>query len=409
MARLLIFVWDEPGQCQLEVMTSTLTAHLHRHDTYHSWFEVQADKIQRRTIHDPTTLRLQPTTFGSVCSTDWQLEIGKTPSPLSWDCFRFGILQRSTGFSFFASMDHLNADSSMIAILMHEIHAQYRATALGQTAPQLRKSNRYLDYCADQSERLSSMNLSNPEVSAWLDFLLRHEGRMPSFPLPLGVLEDRSLAEHIDLEILDDENMRKFEASCELWGARVIGGLLASAAITERELTGSKRYSVVTPTSMRKSPGAFRMSGWCMGLVPIDFDTDSQTAQELALMAQQNYEKRLDLARVPIERVLELASEVPAIRPVATGGVMLSYMDLRRFPLNTQIAKDWHATNGRIFINQGMAAQVSLWLFRTACGLSLTLAYPANETARSSMKLYADAFKSACRQVVAELISPKHG
>ena len=76
---------------------------------------------------------------------------------------------------------------------------------------------------------------------------------------------------------------------------------------------------------------------------------------------------------------------------------MLSYMDVNVAPLSAHIAREWHQANGRVYINQGIAAQVAIWLFRTQRGLSLTAAYPANETARASMHRYVEAFASECR------------
>lgn len=399
MARLLIFVWDETGQCDLEIMGELITAHVQRHDTYHSRFTLIDDVIQRHALADPGPLQMVATTLGVTTSEEWQIHIGNTPSPLSWDCFRFGVLQRSTGFTCFASIDHLHADSSAISLLMTEIQARYRLAIHGQTLPALRPAGRYLDYCTAQRERAAAMTLTNAKVSEWISFLYRNGGRMPRFPLPLDVLEDRCRSEHVHLNLLDASAMNAFESACKISGVRIIGGLLASAALAERELTGETHYSVVTPSSTRKSPKSYRMSGWCMGLVPIDFSVDRLSFADAALRAQHNFDDRLDLASLPIERVLELAASSPNISPAATGGVMLSFMDMERFPMDSHMPQAWHEANGRVFINQGMAAQVAIWFFRTQRGLSLTMAYPQNAVARSSMHRYVEELKIILRQV----------
>jgi hypothetical protein len=86
---------------------------------------------------------------------------------------------------------------------------------------------------------------------------------------------------------------------------------------------------------------------------------------------------------------------------------MLSYMDVNVPPLSAQIAREWHQANGRVYINQGIAAQVAIWLFRTQRGLSLTAAYPANETAHTSMHRYIKAFADACRRA-ADALMPSY-
>jgi hypothetical protein len=223
--------------------------------------------------------------------------------------------------------------------------------------------------------------------------------------LPLAALEDSCHAEYHRVDILDDPVMTAFESACYASRARVIGALLACAALTERELTGRSRYSVVTPTTTRRSPQAFGTTGWCVGVVPIDFEVQERTFPELARIAQRNFDERLRLASVPIELVLELAVGLPTIRSVATGGVMLSYIDANFSSFGAQVAREWQQANGRVYINQGMAAQVALWFFRTQRGLSLTAAYPANGTARASMHRYVEAFAGVCRRAADALIS----
>jgi hypothetical protein len=404
MARLLVVVWDEPGRCDLRAMTHVVTAHLRRHDTYHSWFEERGEAIVRHSLADPAAIQMEPSTLGEVTAQDWQEHVMATPAPFAWDCFRFGILQRASGFTFFASIDHLHADATVIAFLMAEIRSAYRAVLDGETTRQFGPPGSYLDYCTSQRQRAATTTLADPEVKEWIAFLLRNNGRMPSFGLPLAVLEDRCQAEYAHVDILDDTVMARFESACNASGARVIGGLLACAALTERELAGRSHYSVVTPTTTRRSPQAFRTTGWCVGVVPIDFDVQERTFPELAFIAQRNFDERLSLANVPIELVLELAARLPTIRSVATGGVMLSYMDVNVPPLSAHIAREWHQANGRVYINQGMAAQVTIWFFRTQRGLSLTAAYPANGTARASMHRYVEALSGACRRAADALI-----
>lgn len=402
MSRLLIVVWDEQGQCDHRVMTEVITNHLRRHDTYHSWFEKKDNAIFRHVLKDPETIAMEPSTFGEATAEDWQRLIADTPGSFEWDCFRFGILQRATSFTCFACIDHLHADSSVIAFLTEEIHSCYGSLLAGNGLPTLAQPGRYVEYCSAQHQRAANMTLSDPSVSAWVSFMLRNDGRIPTFPLPLGTLEDRSLAEYLHEQILDDIEVTRFESLCYTAGARMIGGLLACAAQTDGELTGNTRYSVITPTTTRKSAQSFRMTGWCMGVVPIDFEIGQCAFPELAVKAQDTFNSRTALARVPIERVFELTAHLHQIRPLATGGVMLSLMNMNRFALNANIASNWHNANGRSFINQGSAAQVGLWFFQTKRGLTLTAAYPSNPIARASMKDYVEALKASCRRVVNE-------
>ena len=404
MARLLVVVWDEAGRCDLRAMTHVVTAHLRRHDTYHSWFEERGEAIVRHVLTNPAAIEMDCSTLGEVSAEDWQEHVIATPAPFAWDCFRFGALQHTTGFTCFASIDHLHADATVVAFLMAEIRSAYRAVRDGQTSLQFGPPGSYLAYCSSQRQRAAATTLADPEVKEWIAFLHRNDGRTPSFALPLGVLEDRYQAEYVHVDVLDDAVMAAFESACHASGARVIGGLLACAALTERELAGRLRYSIVTPTTTRRSAPGFRTTGWCVGLVPIDFEVQERTFAQLAFTAQRNFDERRGLAHVPIELVLELAAGLQTIRPVATGGVMLSYMDANFPPRSAHVARELQQGNGRGYINQGMAAQVALWFFRTHRGLSLTAAYPANATARTSMHRYVKTLTGACRQAADALM-----
>jgi hypothetical protein len=401
MARLVIVTWEVTGRCDVRAMTHVINAHLRNHDTYHTRFEETDGRIVRRVLADPASLQVAATPMGTVTAETWRQHVAATPGPFDWDCFRFGILQRASGFTFFACIDHVHADATVVAFLLEDIHNRYRAIQDGDAPPRQPPPGRYLDYCRTQRARTASLTLSDAPVADWIDFLRGNGGRMPPFPLPLGELDDRSLAEHVRVDILDPAEATQFEAACRASGARFVGGLFACAALTEHALCGSRRYSVVTPATPRRTAEESSTSGWCMGVVPIDFDVDTSSFPETARRAQRCFDERLHLCTVPIERVLELAAPLPDIRPVATGGVMVSYIDANLPPLGAHVARDWHALKGRVYINPGLIAQVGLWFFRTQAGLSLTAAYPANDTARASMERYLDSLRRACRRVAA--------
>ncbi len=409
MARLLIVVWEEPGQCDIQAMSDVVTQHLRRHDTYHSRFEELGADILRRVFADPADIRMEPVTLGEVSAEEWQRHAAAVPSPHDWDCFRFGVLQRADGFTCFASIDHLHGDVSVIPLIMREIHAAYRALIDTGTPLRLPPPLSYLDYCTSQRERTTALTLADGDVAEWLSFFHCNGGRMPAFPLPLGVQEDRCVAEYAEMKILDGPAANAFEAACDRAGARMIGGLLACAAMTERYVSGRARYGVVTPVSTRKSPQAFRSAGWCMGVVPVDLEHGAKAFPELAAEVQRIFEARLPLASVPVERVLELAAGMPSIRPAVTGGVMLSFNDMSRPPLSPQVERAWEKTGGRIHFNPGMSAQVAMWLFRTPRGLTLTAAFPANDTARRSLQRYLGCFAETCRAVAGVAGPPSGG
>mgnify|MGYP006177461721 CR=1 FL=1 len=94
---------------------------------------------------------------------------------------------------------------------------------------------RYMDYCTNQRLRTAKMTLADPGVAEWVAFLQRNRGRMPAFPLALGLLEDRCLADYVTLDILDHTGAAAFAYACEASGARMLGVGLVAAAGGEHE------------------------------------------------------------------------------------------------------------------------------------------------------------------------------
>lgn len=400
MARLIVIAWEEPGVCDLRAMGHLIDAHLRRHDTYHGWFAEAGGRIVRHVVPDPSVLRLAAVTLGEVGPAEWRRHATDVPGPFAWDCFRFGVIQRASGFTFFASVDHVLMDPTLVVTLLDEIHRRYRALADGAAPQRVEPAGSHGAYARAQRERAATLTLDTPEVGEWIAFLRRQGGRMPAFPLALGVREDRVLGEWLEAELLDAADAERFVAACRGTGARTLGGLFACAALAERTLAGTTRYGVVTPTTTRPPGDGARTAGWCMGIVPVDLATEGRGFGALAREAQGTFDDRARLARVPIERVLELAAELPEIRPVATGGVMLSYMDADLPPFSAHAAADWAACDPRMYVSRGMAAQIGLWVGRSHRGMTLTAAFPAGPVARASMERYVAALRDACRRVV---------
>ncbi|MFO1541038.1 MAG: condensation domain-containing protein [Chloroflexota bacterium] len=399
MARVLVFAWDAPGTCDMRAMGHVVEAHLRRHDAYHGWFADGDERIVRHVLPDPSAIRIEPVVLGETGPDGWRRIAAELPGPFAWDCFRFGVVQRASGFTFFASIDHVVIDSTVVVTLVEEIHRRYRAIADGEAPPRLDPAGSYLDHVRAQRAEMAHATLETPGVQRWIEVLRRHGGRMPAFPLPLGALEDRVPTAMTNAVLLDPDDADRFAAACRTAGARTLGGLFAAAALAERSLAGTTRYGVVTPTTTRRPGDGARTVGWCMGIVPIDLETDGQGFAALARTAQSVFDDRIQLAAIPIERVLELAVALPDIRPAATGGVMLSYMDIGLPPYNARSAAEWEALAGRVYLSPGMAAQVGLWVVRGRRGLTLTAAFPDTAIARASMEQYIAALRDACRSV----------
>lgn len=394
MARLLIPAWNIPGRCDIRAMTYVINAYLKRHDTYHSWFEFDdGDQLRRHTVDNPADLQFVATKHGEMTSSQWREHILDTPSPLQWDCFRFGVIQRADHFTFYASIDHVHADAMFMVALFVELHMNYAALVEGGAPLRLPEAGRYLDYCTRQRSYTSTLTLESPEVVDWTDYLLNNGGSLPKFPLPLGDPDVPCTGDLITVTLMDAHDTDRFEAVCAQAGVRFIGGVFACAAIAERELTGADTYRVITPTTTRSTPAEFMTTGWFTGIVPISVRVEGLSFTEVAKAAQGAFDSGMHMANVPIERVLELAEDVPGIRKPGAGVPMLSYLDIGLPPLNPVVMGQWQAQNGTLYTDLGAANQIGMWVNRRDTGTTITVAYPDNPVARESVAQYVDLMK----------------
>ena len=394
MARLLIPTWNSPGRCDIRAMTYVINAYLRRHDTYHSWFGFDGDdRLVRHTIANPADIGFVATKHGEMNAAQWRDHILETPSPLQWDCFRFGVIQRADHFTVYASIDHLHADAMFIVGLFVELQQNYATLVEGGVPIRLPEAGRYLDYCARQRDYTSGLTLQSPEVAEWIGFLEDNGGTLPKFPLPLGDPAEPCTGDLITVQLMDARETDRFEASCAAAGVRFIGGVFACAAIAERELCGVDVYNVVTPTTTRRSAAEFATTGWFTGLVPISVPVTGRSFIDVAKAAQGAFDDGMHLADVPIERVLELASPLPGIRKPGPGVPMLSYLDMGMPPLDPVVIGQWQERGGVLYTDLGAANQIGMWVNRRDAGTAVTVAYPNNAAARESVAQYVDLMK----------------
>lgn len=391
-SRLVIGSWDEPGQCDIRAMSYVINAHLRRHDTYRSWFEYQdADHIVRRTIPNPADIKFVPAQHGEMTPTEWRSHVLSTPGPLQWDCFRFGIIQRADHFTFYVIVDHVHTDPILMAVLYMEIHMMYAAVVGGAAPIQLPEPSGYDDYCIRQHHFTSALTLESPQVRTWIEYAEKNAGTLPEFPLPLGDPSESCGGDVMLVQLMDGQHTARFESACIESGARFIGGVFACAALAQYQLTGLETYYGLTPTDMRRTPAELMSTGWFTGMIPVAVPVAATSFGETARAAQASFDANTDLAKVPFDRVLELAPWLG--RPVR-GFPMLSYLDAGLPPLSAVVASQLEGVNAGTYSDGRTPAHVCFWVGRLYDETSVIAFYPNNPIARESVTRYVDAMKS---------------
>jgi mycolipenoyl-CoA---2-(long-chain-fatty acyl)-trehalose mycolipenoyltransferase / long-chain-acyl-CoA---trehalose acyltransferase len=398
MSRLLVAALDFPGQCDIRAMTYVINSHLRRHDTYRSWFEfTDTQHIVRRTIGDPADIELIPVEHGEMTSKQWQDYILTTPSPLEWDCFRFAIIQRDDQFTLCISIDHLHFDATFIGTIFLEIRSMYDVLMDGGVPIPLQQVASYEEYCLRERAYTSALTLESPGIREWIEFFESNDGSLPSFPLPLGDTSLLAAGGVLSLRLMDARQTAGFEAACTDAGARFSGGVFACAALAEYELTGARTYYAVTPAGTRSTAAEFVTSGWFIGHIPLTVPVGSSFS-ETARAAQGSFDSSTHLAKVPFERVLELAPWLT--KPPSRGGFpMLSFLDAGVPPLSAVIASQLGRANTRVFTDGKIAARVCMWVNKFHDETTMTASFPDNPIAHDSVARYLEAMKSMCIRV----------
>lgn len=390
MSRLCIGSWDMPGQCDTRVLTYVINAHLRRHDTYHSWFEfADDDRIVRRTVGDPSDIRLVPVKHGEMTTAAWRKHVLATPSPLQWDCFRFAIIQRPDGFTFSFIIDHLYIDAQFIGALGTEFYLMYNALAAGGGPVSLPAAGSYEDYCARQHGYTSALTLDSPPIRAWIDFFEQNEGTLPDCPVSLG--DGSGSCDLMFVRVLDERQTAAFESACLAGGARFSGGVFACAALAQYELTGAETYYGLIARDLRSAPTDFATIGWFTGFVPITIPVDPSSFGDTARAAQESFDSGKDLADIPFNRVLELA---PWLRMPQGRVPLLFHLDASSPPLSTIVNSNWSGSNLKIYHDGKVPARFDVRVNRYEKETQLIVFFPNNPVARESVTRYIETVKS---------------
>lgn len=389
LPRLMIVAWDIPGVCDIAAMTAAIEAHVRRHDAYHDWFEFDDGVFVRRMIEDPTEIEFAPVKFGYMTAEEVRNHaLSATPGTLDWDCFTFGIVEHADYFTFYASIDHLHIDGISAGLIFFDIHLMYHhlATCRDQDAQStLAPVSSYRDFARRQHELLADLTVSSPETRNWISFAQDADGDWPSFPLPLGDRLADNVGRFVTVELLDEVATEAFDTACCAAGARFVGGVLACAALAERELAGTDTYHGFTPYDTR-TPSIDAMTvGWFASLFPVTVPTGGGSFPEAAHAAQQSFDSAKHLADVPVSRVLELAAAAGiAIKPPTRPSMMMSYIDFRKIPVSALFDETNFGTYGDN-LNNG---EINVWINRHATKTTVTISYPDNAVARKSVHRY---------------------
>ncbi|MGB3332796.1 MAG: condensation domain-containing protein [Mycobacterium sp.] len=398
-SRQIIASCEVPGQCDVSAMDHALNAYLRRHDTFRSWFEEAGDGgFIRHEITDPADIEFAPVDHGRMTADEIRAHVVAIPSPLEWGCFTFGIIQSEGHFTFFAAMDHVHGDATLIGTTMLEANGMYSALSGGGSALTLPDAGSYGDFCIRERENTAALTVDSPGVRAWLDFAENNGDGFPEFPLPLGDPADSTRSDMSSELLMDAGQTDRFETACAAAGARFVGGLFACLALVEHEFTGALTYYGLTPRDSRTAADNFMMQGWFTGLIPITVPIAAASFSDASWAAQTCFDSGLDMAKVPYYRVLELA---PWLNWPQPNFPVSNFLHGGAAPLNAILAAGdmGLANNIGIYPDGRYSYQLTIYIFRYGEGTVMAIMHPDNPIAQKSATRYMEAMRSVCVRV----------
>ena len=398
-SRQIIASCEVAGQCDISAMDHAVNAYLRRHDTFRSWFEQTGDgEFIRHAINDPADIEFVPIDHGNMTIDQIHAHAVAIPTPLEWGCFTFGIIQNESHFTFFAAMDHVHGDATLIGTTMMEANGMYSALSAGGGTLTLPDAGSFDDFCVREHEYTSELTVDSPGVRAWIDFAEASSGGFPEFPLPLGDPRESTSSDMTSEILMDPAQTERFESACTAAGARFVGGVFACLAQVEHELTGALTYYGLTPRDSRTATDNFMTQGWFTGLIPITIPIGADSFGNAAWAAQASFDAGLSMAKVPYYRALELAPWLNWPRP---NFPVSNFFHGGAAPLNAILAAAdlGLANNIGIYPDGRYSHQLTIYIFRYGEGTVMAIMHPDNPVAKKSVVRYMKAMKSVSELV----------
>nr|BFD86569.1 condensation domain-containing protein [Streptomyces sp. Xyl84] len=382
--------FDVPGRVDLDALGEALRGWMLRHETLRSGFRWAGDDMRRFTL-DAGDVALRRETVGyfpepEALARHLQDRFDVTADALRWPNFLFSAVVRDDGASVYMAFDHSNVDSYSVQRIPAEIHELYSAGRAGEH-PEPGPVSSYVDFCRAERASADELDGADAVVERWREFIGRCDGRLPNFPLDLGLEPGGPLPRQKLMHemLVDAEDAAGFEAYCRPFGGSLVG-VLAATSLIVHEIGGQPVYRTVVPFHTRRKSQWLDSVGWYVGGAPIEVDT-AGAADFPALLRTVSAQLRASrsLARMPLARVLRLLGS--DFRPTSPDLYsIVSFVDARHIPGSER----WSELKAYGLIRVSYGDQVCAWVNRLHEGLQFASRYPDTDIASKNMRLYVE-------------------
>ncbi|TXS50491.1 acyltransferase papA2 [Streptomyces sp. uw30] len=395
--------FDLPGRADLDALEVALRGWTLRHETLRSgfrWSGESGDEMRRFTL-DADAVSLHRTVVGDFTDPaalvrHLQDRFDVTADALRWPNFIYTAVVRDDSTSVYMAFDHSNVDAHSIHRIAAEIHELYAAQLAGEALEPAPASS-YVDFCEIERTDADRIDDGHEIVARWREFIRRCDGRLPNFPVDLGLDPEAGLPAQTLLreELTDADTAAAFEAYCRPYGGSSVG-ILAATALIVHDIGGQSVYRTVVPFHTRAKSRWSDSVGWYVGGAPIEIPVEQAYDLPSALRTvRAALHAGRPLARMPLARVLHLLGA--DFRPTSPDLYsIVSYVDTRGIAGSGQ----WTEQKAYGLIRVSYGDQVCAWVTRLHEGLWLASRYPDTDVAQKNMRLYVERLRDVIASTV---------
>ncbi|MCC5477250.1 condensation domain-containing protein [Streptomyces sp. NPDC059680] len=392
--------FDLPGRADLDALEQALRGWTLRHETLRSGFRWAGDDMHRFTLdEDDVTLRRE--VVGDFADADTlvrylQDRFDVAADALGWPNLIYAAVVREDSTSVYLAFDHTNVDAYSLYRIPDEIHELYLAGVTGRTMSGTRVGS-YVDFCEQERANADDIDDTHAIVARWREFIARCGGKLPDFPVDLGLRSGDVLPTQKLLRepLVDADAAAAFETYCRPYGGSMVG-ILAATSLLVHQLGGQPVYRTVVPFHTRVKSAWSDSVGWYVGGAPIEVPTARDFEGALTAVRAELQANR-SLARIPLARVLRLLGA--DFRPTSPDMYsIVSYADARLVPGSAQ----WTEQKAYGLIRVSYGDQVCAWITRLHEGLWFACRYPDTDVAYKNMRLYIEGLRDLVVSVPAD-------
>ncbi|MEU6772672.1 condensation domain-containing protein [Streptomyces sp. NPDC046759] len=392
--------FDLPGRADLDALEEALRGWTLRHETLRSGFRWAGDDMHRFTLGE-ADVSLHREVVGDFADADTlvrylQDRFDVAADALGWPNFIYAAVVRDDSTSVYLAFDHTNVDAYSVHRIPDEIHELYQVGVTGRP-PSGTSVGSYVDFCEQERTNADDIDGTHAIVARWREFIARCGGKLPDFPLDLGLRPDDALPTQKLLRerLVGADAAAAFEAYCRPYGGSMVG-VLAATSLIVHQLGGQPVYRTVVPFHTRVKSAWSDSVGWYVGGAPIEVPAGRDFDGALAAVRAELQANR-SLARIPLARVLRLLGT--DFRPTSPDLYsIVSYVDTRAIRGSAR----WSEQKAYGLIRVSYGDQVCVWVNRLHEGLWLACRYPDTDVAYKNMRRYIEGLRDLVVSVPAD-------